>query len=371
VGLDPVEMTKEFVNVKSVSRWSNAAVSDVVEARMTECGLEVERLSYVDENGELKVSLVGRKGEGEGGLAFLSHTDTVPGQEQDWDAYNGVVEGDRLLGRGSCDMKGPLACTMIAAAQVDADRLKKPLLVVATADEEVGGGGAHQVAEESEIMNSLRPTYGVVAEPTSLTPVYAHKGAAHVVVTAHGRAAHTSTGLGESANFKIAPFLAEMAELAETVKLDARYMNHEFSPPSNGFNMVITDYDTKQNVCAARSTCHVCFRTMPDDQSEALVEELESRAGRYGLEVNSTISRPFYADPSNPIVQLASELTGGRQPETVPYGTDAPHFRDKMEMVVMGPGSIEQAHTVGEFVEIPQLYEAVDIYSRMIHEVCL
>ncbi len=364
-------MTREFVDVMSVSRWSNAAISDLVETRMTECGLEVERLSYVDENGERKVSLVGRKGEGEGGLAFLSHTDTVPGQEQDWDAFHGVVEGNRLLGRGSCDMKGPLACTMIAAARVDADRLKKPLLVVATADEEVGGGGAHQVATESRTMAAVRPTYGVVAEPTSLTPVYAHKGAAHVIVTAHGRAAHTSTDLGDSANFKIAPFLAEMAEIAQQIKTDPRYQNPEFDPPSNGFNMVITDYDTRQNVSAARSTCHICFRTMPNDRSEELVDDLVSRAKHYGFEVTSSLSKPFYAGPGNPIVQLASEVTGGKTPETVPYGTDAPHFREQLEMVVLGPGSIEQAHTVGEYVEIPQLYEAVDIYSRMIHEVCL
>ena len=187
---------------------------------------------------------------------------------------------------------------MIAAAGVDADRLKKPLVVVATADEEVGGGGAHQVATESRIMGAVRPTYGVVAEPTSLTPVYAHKGAGHIVVTAHGRAAHTSTGLGESANFKIAPFLAEMAEMAERIKADERYQNAEFNPPSNGFNMVITDYDTKQNVSAARSTCHICFRTMPDDHSEELVDELVS-AGRklrlrgYEQHIPSLLRRSF------------------------------------------------------------------------------
>lgn len=373
MGLDPVEMTQEFVDVKSVSRGSNVEISDLVELRMKECGLEVERLTYLDENDELKVSLVGVKGEskGEDGIAFLSHTDTVPGQEQDWDAFHGVVEGERLFGRGSCDMKGPLACTMIAAAHVDASILKKPLVIVATADEEVGGGGAHQVAEESRIINKVCPKYGVIAEPTSLTPVYAHKGAAHVVVTANGRAAHTSTGLGESANFKIAPFLAEMAVLAEAIRNDERYMNHEFDPPSNGFNMVITDYETKQNVSAARSTCHVCFRTMPEDRSDELVDILVSKAKNYGFDVTSSISRPFYSDPSSPIVQLASEATGGKTPQTVPYGTDAPHFREKLEMVVLGPGSIEQAHTVGEYVEISQLYEAVDIYSRMIHKICL
>ena len=58
-------------------------------------------------------------------MGFFSHTDTVPGQEQDWDAYHGVVEGDKLYGRGSCDMKGPLACTMVAAGSVDAAELKR------------------------------------------------------------------------------------------------------------------------------------------------------------------------------------------------------------------------------------------------------
>ena len=371
MGLDPVDLTKEFVGIKSVSRWSNAEISDLVEERMKTCGFEVERLSFTDQNGELKISLVGKKGEGKGGIGFFSHTDTVPGQEQDWDAYQGIVEGDKLYGRGSCDMKGPLACTMIAAASVSAGQLKHPIIIVATADEEVGGKGAHQVTHESEILESIRPEFGVVAEPTSLTPVYSHKGSAHIVVTAHGEAAHTSTGLGQSANFLIAPFLAEMAELAKEIKHDERFLNHEYNPPSNGFNMVITDYDTKQNVSAARSTCHICFRTMPNDHSEALVEELVNKARGYGYEVTSSMSKPYYLDPENAVVQLASKLTGGKKPETVPYGTDAIHLKEKVDIVVLGPGSITRAHTVGEYVEIPQLYEAVDIYTEMIHEVCL
>lgn len=371
MALNPVDLTQEFVDIKSVSKWSNVEISDLVEQRMKDCGLEVERLSFTDENGELKVSLVGKKGGGRGGMGFFSHTDTVPGQEQDWDAYHGVVEGDKLYGRGSCDMKGPLACTMVAAASVDAAQLKSPIVVVATADEEVGGGGAYQVTQESEILESIRPEFGVVAEPTSLTPVYSHKGAAHIIVTAHGEAAHTSTGLGRSANFMIAPFLAEMAELADRIKTDERFLNHEYNPPSNGFNMVITDYDTKQNVSAARSTCHICFRTMPDDHSQALVEELVKKAEGYGFEVSSSISYPYYIKPESPVIKLASRLTGGRTPETVPYGTDAIHLKEKVDIVVLGPGSIEQAHTVGEFVSIPQLHEATDIYTRMIHEVCL
>jgi acetylornithine deacetylase len=371
MGLDVVELTKEFVDIKSVSRWNNAEVSDCVEARLKACGFEVERLEYTDENGERKISLVGKKGEGTGGIGFFSHTDTVPGQEEDWDAFHGVVEGDRLYGRGSCDMKGPLACSMVAAAAIDAARLKRPVIVTATADEEVGGGGARQVTQESKLLDKVRPTYGIVAEPTLMTPVYAHKGSAEVAVTAHGRAAHTSTDLGISANFLIAPFLAEMAELAKRLKTDPKFLNHEFNPPTNGFNMVLTDYGTRQNVSAARSTAYVCFRPMPDDHSEALIEEISSRAKAYGFEVRTKTHPYYYVAPDAPVVRLASEICGGKKPETVPYGTDALHYVEKVPCVVFGPGSIAQAHTVGEYIDIAELHAAVDAYRRMIEMVCM
>lgn len=373
MGFDPVELTSEFINVPSESKISNAPVSDLVEERMVSCGLEIERLEFTDDSGERKVSLVGRKGEGTGGLAFMSHTDTVPGQERDWAAFKAVVKEDRLYGRGSCDMKGPLAATMIAAAAYDASQLKKPIFVTATADEEVGGAGARQVALESKFFNEAMPSMGVVAEPTSLIPVYAHKGSSNVIVKATGKAAHTSTELGVSANFLIAPFLAEMAELCKSVKTDGRFMNDEFSPPTNGFNMTINDYGTKQNVFAASSTCHICFRTMPGDKSEELVAIIEKKAANHGLEIlSSHITQPFYVSPDSDIVRIASEASSNKTPATVPYGTDALQFHDRpIDLVILGPGSIEQAHTVGEYVDVSQLHEAVDVYKRMIEQVCL
>ncbi len=373
MGFDPVELTTEFINIRSESRISNAPVSDLVEERMVACGLEIERLEFTDDNGERKVSLVGKKGEGTGGLALMSHTDTVPGQEQDWDAFTGVVKDNKLYGRGSCDMKGPLAATMIAAAAFEADELQHPIVVTATADEEIGGAGARQVAVESRLYNEVGPSMGVVAEPTSLRPVYAHKGSSNVLVQATGKAAHTSTELGVSANFLIAPFLARMAELNKSVKTDQRFINNEFSPPTNGFNMTVTDYGTKQNVFAARTTCHICFRTMPGDKSEELVAMVEEEAGRYDLEVvSSKVAQPFWVAPDSEVVRIASESSANRAPATVPYGTDALQFHDKpIDLVVLGPGSIEQAHTVGEYVDVDQLHESVDVYKRMIERICL
>ena len=369
--LEPVQLTQELVDIKSVSRWSNLEISALVEERMVKNGFEAERLEYVDENGEKKASIVGRKGKGTGGLAFFSHTDTVPGQEQDWDAFSSTVKDGRIIGRGSCDMKGPLAATMVAAAQCDASRLKRPVLVMATADEEVGGQGVKQVVDESHLLRTTQPEFGVVAEPTRLIPVYSHKGGAQVFVTAHGKAAHTSMDLGISANFIIAPFLAEMADLAKKVRIDERFMNHDFTPPTNGFNMVMDDGGTKQNVTAAKTVCQVCFRPMPGDKSTELLELIIEKAKQHGLEVQSRVGMPYYISPEASIVRLACEVTGVKEPQTVPFGTDAVRIGDALDLVVLGPGSIAQAHTVGEWIAVDQLHEAVRVYTDMIEHACM
>ena len=191
MGFDVVQLTRDIVAIDSVSQRSNEEVSDLLEETLKGCEFEVERLEYVDNNGERKVSLVGKKGEGPNGIGLFSHSDTVPGLEGEWDPFDPVIQDGRLFGRGSCDMKGPLAATIAAGAQINAADLKKSLFIVITADEEIGGRGASQVAAESASFNAERPKYGIIAEPTRLTPVYAHKGGGRVFVTATGRAAHT------------------------------------------------------------------------------------------------------------------------------------------------------------------------------------
>ena len=371
MNLDVVELTKDLVAIQSVSRWSNRAVCDYLEPLLKQCEFEVERLMYVDPNGEEKFSLVAKKGAGSGGLGFLSHSDTVPGQEQDWEAFNPVLKEGRLFGRGSCDMKGPLAATIIAAHRVDASKLKKPIIISITSDEEISGAGARQVTTESVLFNSTKPEYGVIAEPTSLEPVYAHKGIGKVTVTAHGKAAHTSTDLGISANFIIAPFLAEMAELYQQLKQDETFMNHEFSPPTLGFNMVFDDGQCAANVTAAKTVCTIGFRSIPQAPNEELINLIHQKAEKYGLEVKSRLLQPFYVSPDAEIIQAACEATGIAHAKTVSYGTEAMVYEKYLDLVILGPGNIEQAHTVGEWVDVEELTTAIDVYTRMINMLCM
>jgi acetylornithine deacetylase len=375
VQADVIGLSQKLVATPSETTGNNVVINDFLQEWLEEHTFVVERISYIDDGGEEKVNLVAKLGDGEGGLGFFSHSDTVPGDPREWDPFDPKVVEGKLYGRGSCDMKGPLAATLIAAAtfagSTRAARLRKPIYIAIAADEEQGHLGAHYIQEHAATFQENWPDYAVIAEPTELQPVYAHKGGAAVTVTATGRAAHTSTDKGISANFLIAPFLAEMAALVPVFKNTERFKNYEFDPPTNGFNMTIDDGQCRTNVTAAKTVARLSIRIMPNDHHEEQIAMIEEIARKYDLEITHRKLLPFYIDPSAEIVQAACRATGIAKAITVPYGTEAESYQNYTQCVILGPGNIAQAHTIGEWVEVKQLTDAVEIYRRLIAELCL
>ena len=367
--IDVVELTSELIAMPSETQTSNRAISDFLRGVLEAGGFDVEELTYIDQFDVEKVSLVAKKGTGAGGLGLFSHSDTVPG-DAGWDPFTPVLEDGRLVGRGSADMKGPLAASIAAGYRFDAADLEQPLVIAVTADEERAHVGAHDIVKRSQTLTSGWPQYCIVCEPSQLQPVYAHKGGAGITVTAHGVAAHTSTDKGVSANFKIAPFLAEMAELAQTFRTEKRFQNPLFDPPTNGFNLVISDGDTATNVTAARTVVRMGIRAMPDACFEEAVQLVVERAEAHGLDVVHRKGGPFFADADGPLAQAACRATGAPRAVTVPYGTEASCYQNYMDALVLGPGNIDQAHTVGEWIAVEQLHEAVEVYTRLIGDLC-
>lgn len=366
-----LDLAKEMIAIRSVSNDGNIEISDYIEGWLKAAGFtEIERLEYAYKGNKPRANLVARKGEGSGGLAFLSHSDTVPGSEETWAAFDPVVKDGRLFGRGSCDMKGPLAATMIAAAAFDAERLKVPLYVVVSADEEIGLYGAKHLVRHSKLLNNGGPDYGIIAEPTRLIPAYGHKGYAYIKVVAQGKAAHTSSGEGISSSFLIAPFLADMAALNERFNSDPAFMNDEFQPPTNGFNMVISD-DGLPNMTAGKSECVLTLRVMPDACTEEIVDLITNKAQNYGLDVvMARVTAPVYTDRESPLVRVVCQATGISQPETIPFATEGFHYRQLMDLVILGPGDIAVAHTVGESIAVAELEKAVNVYTKTIEALC-
>jgi len=365
-----IKLSQALVAIPSETTRSNVAVSDFLQSWLQARGFSVERVSYIDALGEEKFNLIAKIGAGTGGLGLFSHSDTVPGDAREWDPFDPIIQDGKLIGRGSCDMKGPLAATMLAAAGVDANSLRKPVYVVITSDEEQGHLGAHYIIEHSTTFQENWPEYTLVAEPTGLQPVYAHKGGALITVTAHGKAAHTSTDKGISANFRIAPFLADMASLAPVFRSTERFKNYEFDPPTNGFNLVINDGHCRPNVTAAVSVAQVSLRLMPNDHREEQIAMIEEKAKAHNLAVDRRMIEPFYINPKADVIQAACRATGNSRAITVPFGTEAEAYQKFTQAVILGPGSIAQAHTRGEWIDIGQLQEAVGAYEKMIAQLC-
>ena len=366
-----VDLARALIAIPSVSNDGNIAIIDFIQAWLKEAGFdEIERLDYAYKGRKPRANLVARKGAGSGGLAFLTHSDTVPGAEEAWPAFEPVVEDGRLYGRGSCDMKGPLAAVMVAAAAVAANDLEAPLTIAVSADEEIGLYGAKHIVRHSQLLRDGGPRYGVITEPTRLIPAYGHKGYGYFRIAASGSAAHTSSDAGVSATFLLAPFLAEMATLNKRFQEEPRFMNQAFDPPTNGFNMIVSD-DGQTNVTAARSECVLTLRAMPDADTEGIVTLIKESAARHGLEVEmARVTPPVYTDPASHLVQTACAATGVARAETIPFGTEGFHYLSLMPLVVVGPGDIDVAHTVGESVPVAALEQAVDVYGRMIAALC-
>ncbi len=374
--MDAQTLTADLVRFESTSSLTNVPIIDYCESLLKRRGFEVERLDYTDEKGVRKSNVVGKKGSGTGGMGYFGHTDVVPADPwlfKEHGPFQPTVKDGKLFGRGSCDMKGSVACAIAAADRFTKDELRKPVYITLTADEEVGYHGAKEVANRSELFKEMVAgnTNGIIGEPTELEVVYAHKGTYGIVATSKGKAAHSSTREGLNANLAMIPFLAEMKTIHDETLTDPAWLNSEFDPPWISWNIGINDYTYAVNITPPQSICTVYFRPMPGQDPDKLLARAEAAAKRCGVEYKTrSRGKPLYVDPQSPFVQEVLKLSGKATPRTVAYGTDGAMFTALKQMLVFGPGSIRQAHTHDEFIELDQLEKGTDMYAKLIRHWC-
>lgn len=371
-----LQTAQELVRFNSVSNRSNIEITDHVQEILQRLGGTIERLEYTDPNGVPKASVVAKFGPGTGGVAYFCHTDVVPADR--WALEHGpfepTVRDGRLYGRGSCDMKGSLACFLAALESVGTEALRQPVYITATADEEVGMRGAEQVATESQLFREMveGDSRGIIGEPTELDVVHGHKGGTVIRVVSEGIAAHSSTLKGKNANLAMIPFLAEMKEIHDETVRDPRWQNPEYDPPILSWNIGINDHTPAINITPPQSICTIYFRKMPNVETRPLVERVEESARRHGLRCTVTdFGQPLYVDPNSDYVRECLELTGRTSSRTVAYGTDGARLTALKKLIVLGPGSISQAHTHDEWISLEQLELGTSLYRRLIERWCL
>jgi len=376
-----VEILRDLVAIPSVSWMSNQPVIDYVLKRLDRGAWKIKLYPYSDSAGTVKNNLVAitkSQGGSKPELALVCHTDTVPFDPPWKDAVNPRVRNGKVYGRGSCDVKGFLACVLSTLSQIDVARLSKPLVLVLTADEEVGCVGAKYLAQRK----AIRARYTIIGEPTGLRPVRAGKGYALAEIVVRGKEAHSAfPAEGHSAIYDAARVVGGLERIAK--KLAAR-RNRSFDPPFTTLNVGLIQGGSAKNIVPGECRITVEWRPIPgqDPQwaAELVREELTRLARKSpGLDARLEIKRldaTFDPAATHHLATLLESLTH-RPSTTVSFGTEAPHFGGLIsegaltsEVVVFGPGNMTVAHKTGEFVPARELSECTDHLSAVIRKIC-
>jgi len=308
--------------------------------------------------------------EAETRLLFEAHMDTMPAVGWAKDPFGAERQGTRLYGRGSCDTKASLAAMLQALVSVRDSRPRPTIVVAAAIDEEGVKAGARALAH-----SGVNYEAAVIGEPTNLQPVLAHNGSVRWQIETRGQAAHTSKpDTGVNAITKMVKVISAVQE-----RIPLKLAKHEHplvGKPTLTISMIQGGID----LCIVPDRCVIGIdrRLVPGETPGDALEEVEAilaalRTEDPTLDVRSLPAvkdPPVEAPPASHIAQVAmracAEIAGTGEPHGVPYGTDASQLAPQgITCIVLGPGSIEQAHTTDEFVELPQVEAAVDIYRQI------
>ncbi len=323
-----------------------------------------------------KANLIATLGRGEGGLVLAGHTDTVPYDETGWtsDPFRLTERDGRLYGLGTSDMKSFLGLAVDAVRGLRASDLRQPLVILATADEESGMTGAKALVDAQRRIGR----HAVIGEPTGLRPVRMHKGVMMESIRIRGRSGHSSDPtLGASALEAMVRVLNDI--VAWRQQLQSKNVDPRFRVPVPTLNLGhIHGGDNPNRICAS-CELQIDIRPMPGMSLEELRHTLSQRLPRVlGDESISVEVVPLF--PGLPpmetpetarIVRVAETLTGC-EAGAVAFGTEGPYLRDLgMDVVILGPGDIEQAHQPDEYLALDRLRPTVDILEGLVRRFCL
>jgi acetylornithine deacetylase len=367
-----VPLLQRLVAIDSTSSRSNLPVLDLLEAEARGRGFETRRMAWRDDAGVEKGNLVCRRGpEGPGGLALFGHTDCVPFDPEWKEALAAEVRDGRLVGRGAADTKAFLAAALVASEQVRTQRL--PLTLIFTADEEVGCVGAKHAAEDA----ALRPSHAIVGEPTSLTPIRAHKGYCAVEVEITGQEGHSAyPAVGASAIRAFARLWPDLERIGAQL---SRAQDAAFDPPYATWNVGLVSGGKARNVIPGSCRFTYEWRPLPGQDPRAALRLLEEACARAEADGEGHISlriTPMRTDAgavtrADAGIVRFLEAESGNRAATVPFGTELPEaIAMGAEGCVFGPGDIRVAHRTGEYVEVAELEKAAVILAKAIERYC-
>ncbi|WP_151173391.1 acetylornithine deacetylase [Pseudoalteromonas ruthenica] len=376
---DFLHLYRELIATPSISSLdpklsqSNRAVIEHLASWCEELGFacEIKPLSTDAD----KFNLIAKRGHGSGGLMLAGHTDTVPFDQGRWsmDPFTLSERDNKLFGLGSIDMKGFFAFVLNAIAELDASKQQQPLLILATADEETTMAGAHEVAKYPD----LRPARCVIGEPTDMTPVFTHKGHMTSAIRIVGKSGHSSDPeRGINAIEVMHLVIQKLLVLKEDLK--NKYSIEHFAIPYPTLNLGhIHGGDNANRICGC-CELQLDMRPLPGlsivELQAMLLAATQDITARYPgcvevIDMHDPIPA-FAGTTDSALVQLAQKIS--QQPAiAVNYCTEAPFIQQLgCETIVMGPGSINQAHQPDEFLAMDRIAPSQRIIKELIQQSC-
>ncbi|MBF0784280.1 acetylornithine deacetylase [Muribacter muris] len=373
-----IERYRQLIELPTISSLeaqqdqSNQALIERLADWLADFGFHTDIIAV--ENSRNKYNLLATYGTGEGGLLLAGHSDTVPFDEGRWqfDPFTLTEQNGRFYGLGTADMKGFFAFVVEAVSRLDLSKLQKPLRILATADEETTMLGARTFAQHSHI----RPDCAIIGEPTSLKPIRAHKGHMGEAIRIIGQSGHSSDpAQGINAIEVMHSVTDRLLSLRDQLK--TRYHNPLFQVPYPTMNLGnIHGGDAINRICAC-CELQLDIRPLPNlalqDLEDLLREQLAPLIEQWGdrIQIRSLHSGiPGYeCEHSAQVVQVVEKLLG--EPcQAVNYCTEAPFIQQLCPTLVLGPGSIEQAHQPDEYLDSRFITPTIDLLTKLIHHFC-
>ena len=376
----------ELIGFKTVSRDSNLGLIEWARDYLQALGASV-RLTY--DRSTKKANLFATYGEGPGfGTVFSGHTDVVPADGQNWDSdpFIATRMGDRVVGRGSCDMKGFLAVCLTRLRLIPAQTLHTPIHFSFSYDEELGCLGVRGLLEDLRA-NGIRPVACIVGEPTMMQPVLAHKGKQAYRCSVHGHSAHSSSPqLAINAVDFSAELIVKIREIAGTARTAGPW-DEAFDVPYSTIVTTVIQGGTVINTIPDR--CEFVFehRFLPGVDPRQVMDELRCYVERemlpqmrlqagYAGDAETIGSVEFEVLSAYPgldtsagdsLARRAMHILGADRANKVGFGTEAGLFSAAgIPAMVCGPGDIAHAHKPNEFVTLDQLARCEDFFDAYV-----
>jgi len=371
-----VRILKDLIAFKTVSGQDNSSLIDYCDEILKKLGATSFR-TYDNEKKRVNLfaTLKAKNSKTKKPIILSGHTDVVP-VSKGWstDPFTATVKGDKLYGRGACDMKGFIACALAYAPIYSKSNLDRDIHFSFTFDEETACQGAPILIEELK-KRDIKDGICIIGEPTNMKIIDAHKGCYEYTTYFNGLAGHSSAPhKGVSAVEYASKYVNKLIELREKLKSRAP-KDSIFDPPYSTLSIGGVFGGIAHNVIADK--CHVNWETRPVVKEDGVF--LNQEIDKYANEVllpemkkvfsNASIEKDIIGEivgfdrvNKSEACELISSLTGDNSRQVVSFGTEAGLFQEiGISTVVCGPGSIDQAHKIDEFIILDELKKCLNL----------